>query len=133
MAKINKYQKIIEKGKIGILKKILNLKTLEISEIPETDRIRIYLKFIIENIDKNGLKVSSLIKEFCLLEKALGKEYSGKFIIKNRSKNRYVPMARYDHYKIIIFNGLKKLGIELEENKVLQRKHLEDLSKIIWH
>ncbi len=133
MAKINKYQKIIENGDIGSLNKIINLKILEIREIPETDRIRIYLEFIIENNDKNELKASLLIKEFCLLEKALGKEYAGKFIIKSESKNRYTPMASYDHYRIIVFNGMKKLEIIQSEETILNKKQLNELRKIIWH
>ncbi len=133
MAKINKYQKIIENGDIRSLNKIINLKTLEIREIPETDRIRIYLEFIIENNDKNELKASSLIKEFCLLEKALGKEYAGKFIIKSEGKNRYTPIASSDHYRVIVFNGMKKLGIVPSEETILNKEQLNELKKILWH
>lgn len=133
MAKNNKYQKIIEEGNIGSLSKIINLKSLEIKEISETDRIRIYLEFIIETNDKNEIKTSSLIKEFCLLEKALGREYTGKFITKSESKNRYVPIASYDHYRVIVFNGIKKLGIIPSEEIILNKEQLNELRKIIWH
>ena len=133
MAKKNKYKDIINNGKIGRLRDLINLEKLEIVEMPETNRIRIYLRFIIENLDASKISVSKLIKEFCLLEKAVGGEYGGKFIIKNISKSRYVPIASYDHYQIIVFNGIKKLGIKPSKETILNKEQLNELAKIIWH
>ena len=133
MAKKNKYRDIINSKNISSLKKILDLDKFEITEMPETNRIRIYLEFIIESINAQEILVSDLIKEFCLLEKAIGGEYNNEFIIKHISKSRYVPMSSYDHYRTIIFNGMKKLGINKLEEKILNKEQLKKLSEIIWH
>ncbi|MEN7982348.1 MAG: hypothetical protein ABFQ65_02790 [Nanoarchaeota archaeon] len=133
MVKKNKYRDIINSGKIGSLKELINLEKLEITEMPETNRIRIYLKFIIEYLGSSEISASRLIKEFCLLEKAVGGEYNNKFIMKDISKSRYIPIASYDHYRIIVFNGMKKLGISLSEETILNEEQLKKMSEIIWH
>ncbi len=133
MAKKNKYKDIINSGKIGSLGDLINLEKLEIVEMPETNRIRIYLKFIIEHLDASEISASKLIKEFCLLEKAMGGEYNNRFIIKSISKSRYVPIASYDHYRIIVFNGMKKLRISQSEETILNKEQLNELGEIIWH
>ncbi len=127
------YGELIESGKIGSLDKIIDLKEFRIKEIPETDRIRIYLKFILEVANPHNLKVSTLIREFYLLEKALGREYSKKFLTKELSGKRYSSMSSYDHYKVIVFNGLKALGITQKEDTILNKDQLKKLSEIIWH
>jgi hypothetical protein len=133
MTKINKYKNIISAGNIGNLKKILDLNKLEIIETTETNRIKIYLEFIIESMDSVEIEADLLIKEFCLLEKALGGEYNKKFILKNISKTRYIPIASYDHYRVILFNGMKKLGIIQAEKTILNKEQLQELARTIWH
>jgi hypothetical protein len=61
------------------------------------------------------------------------REYNHKFIMKNMGKSRYIPMASYDHYGIIVFNGMKKLGISQSEETILNKEQLKEMSEIIWH
>jgi len=42
-------------------------------------------------------------------------------------------MTSYDHYRVIVFNGMKKLGIIQSEEEILNKKQLNELRKIIWH
>lgn len=132
-SKNKEYGLLLESGEIGSLSEAIDFDNFKIREKTETDRIRIYLKFIIEVINSHEIKVSSLINEFCLLEKALGREYNGKFLTRESDGRRYNPLSSYDHYRVIIFNGLKKLGIVQKEDILLDKDQLNKLSQVIWH
>ena len=104
-----------------------------ISSIILSEKALLTSSFIIESNNLSEIKVSSLIREFCLLEKALGGEYNGKFILKKNSQVRYTPISSYDHYRVIILHGLRELGIVQDEEYELNKSQLEDLARIIWH
>ena len=80
MKKPNKYRKILQEGNIGPLSKIVDLQKFIMQNVSETERIRVLMEFIVFALSIKEISVEKLIRELCLLEKALASEINGSHI-----------------------------------------------------
>ncbi len=131
MVKRNRYRDIIESGDVGPLSKIFDREKCFIERIVEYEKIRIFMKFIVYVLKGREISVENLVREFCLLEKALAGKIGGCYII-TKGGGRYNAMPSYDHYRIRLFRGFRKLGMEFDEKRVLTSEELDRLSGIVW-
>ena len=129
----NPYRKIIEGQGLGGLSTIIEPNKFILKKSTETERLRAFIKFILENFSEEKISIIDLTKSLCLLDKALAGEINGKFLIKEDGGSRFQAISSFDHYRIILLHSLRELGLEYQEDLMLDKNKLVELSEIIWH
>ena len=129
----NPYIVLLQQGTFGPLYKLVDPITLIIKRTTETERLRVFMEYIIFSLDKEVISARELVQRLSFLDSAFSREIRGRFVTWEDTGKRFQAIGGTSHYQIILQHAFIRLGLTYKEDLSLTTSQLREIATIIWH